>query len=63
MSTTHYNFNYVDPVLGCCPVSISVGDEGAIITKSGYFVPLDSPEADPLLAEWARLKLGLNAHR
>lgn len=56
-----YTFHYVDPVSGCCPVTITVGNKGAVILKNGYFVPLDSPEAEPLLARWARLKLGLSS--
>jgi hypothetical protein len=60
MGSARYTFNYVDPHEGNCPVTISVHGGGkGIILKNGYFVPLDSPEAEPLLAQWARLKLGL----
>jgi len=61
-NVNRYIFNYVDQTEGICSVTISVaaGGQGIIITKNGYFIPLNSPEAEPLLAQWARLELGLS---
>lgn len=53
-------FFYVDSIQGVCAVTLTVLPGGhGIMTKNGHPIPLDSPEAEPLLARWARLELGL----